>query len=399
MTQTMTRTSTAGLERWGFIALAGALGLIQLNIRAEALFGIAALLWLIIALRERQRPDVPGFFLPLLVLAVWTLVSTAFSPDIVKSLREDKQMVLYLIVPVTMRLARGARASTIANVIVAVGAATALIGVVQFAALGYDSLNERPRGLLDHYMTYSGLLMLVVCVATAGMVFRGTEWIWPGVAVPALLVALVVSRSRNAWAGAALAIATILSLKNWRWVLVVPVTVAIALAVAPESIRQRALSSFDPNDPTRRDRFAMLESGKRMIADHPLLGVGPNIVPDAYLATYKTPDAVDPPDKRGSTRSHLHNVPVQLAAERGLPALAAWLWFVVVAIRDLYRQFRRGTAVTLSVTGLAAMVAMLIAGLFEHNFGDSEFLLLFLGIITLPFAAASRLQRAPAATT
>jgi hypothetical protein len=25
--------------------------------------------------------------------------------------------------------------------------------------------------------------------------------------------------------------------------------------------------------------------------------------------------------------------------------------------------------------------------MFEHNFGDSEFLMLFLGLITLPFAA------------
>jgi hypothetical protein len=38
--------------------------------------------------------------------------------------------------------------------------------------------------------------------------------------------------------------------------------------------------------------------------------------------------------------------------------------------------------------GLAAMVAMLVAGLFEYNFGDSEFLMLFLGLITLPWAAA-----------
>ena len=30
---------------------------------------------------------------------------------------------------------------------------------------------------------------------------------------------------------------------------------------------------------------------------------------------------------------------------------------------------------------------MLAAGFFEHNFGDSEFLLLFLMLITLPFAA------------
>ena len=41
----------------------------------------------------------------------------------------------------------------------------------------------------------------------------------------------------------------------------------------------------------------------------------------------------------------------------------------------------------LSATGIAALVAMLAAGMFEYNFGDSEFLMLFLVLITLPFAA------------
>jgi hypothetical protein len=37
--------------------------------------------------------------------------------------------------------------------------------------------------------------------------------------------------------------------------------------------------------------------------------------------------------------------------------------------------------------GIGTTVAMLTAGLFEYNFGDSEFLMLFLVLITLPFAA------------
>jgi hypothetical protein len=36
---------------------------------------------------------------------------------------------------------------------------------------------------------------------------------------------------------------------------------------------------------------------------------------------------------------------------------------------------------------MSVIAAMLTAGLFEYNFGDSEFLMLFLILITLPFAA------------
>ena len=41
-----------------------------------------------------------------------------------------------------------------------------------------------------------------------------------------------------------------------------------------------------------------------------------------------------------------------------------------------------------AAAGIAAVAAMLAAGLFEYNFGDSEVLMLFLIIVTLPAAAA-----------
>lgn len=384
----MTRSLPA-IERAAFVALAGCLGLIQLSIAgAEILLDIAGILWLVVLFSERRRPAVPAFFWPLVGLALWTLVSSAFSMDPVESFKRDRQLLLYLIVPMTMRLARGPRAMMTANVIIALGAAGALVGIVQYAALGFDNLHQRPHGLLGHYMTYSGVLMLVICTAAAQLLFRERDWVWPAVAVPALLVALVTTQSRNAWVGAVLAIVTLLTFRRmWKLLALLPIAIVLFVLVAPAGIRSRAMSGFDPANATNQDRIAMLKSGKGMIADHPWTGVGPNMVPKAYLEKYKTPDAVDPEDKPNDTRAHLHNVPVQLAAERGLPALGIWLVFVVVAIAGLVGQFHRGRARALAAGGVAAIVAMLAAGMFEHNFGDSEFLILFLGLITLPFAA------------
>ena len=84
---------------------------------------------------------------------------------------------------------------------------------------------------------------------------------------------------------------------------------------------------------------------------------------------------------------HLHNVPMQIAAERGLPALALWCWFVAAAIVGLRPLLQRGRNRVLAATAIGAVVAMLTAGMFEYNFGDSEFLMLFLVLLTLPFAA------------
>ena len=52
---------------------------------------------------------------------------------------------------------------------------------------------------------------------------------------------------------------------------------------------------------------------------------------------------------------------------------------------------------SLPAGGLAAVVSMLAAGLFEYNFGDSEFLMLWLVLVTLPHAADA--AEAPTAST
>ena len=156
---------------------------------------------------------------------------------------------------------------------------------------------------------------------------------------------------------------------------------SIVFAAAPAPVAKRFLSTFDLRDATVRDRVAMLREGEHMVRDHPLVGVGPNMVPVLY-AQYRDPGAVE------QVNPHLHNVPVQIAAERGLPALGIWLGFLVVLAIDLARVFRAGGQRMLAATGLAAVAAMLAAGMFEYNFGDSEFLMLFLILITLPFAAA-----------
>jgi O-antigen ligase len=96
---------------------------------------------------------------------------------------------------------------------------------------------------------------------------------------------------------------------------------------------------------------------------------------------YRGKDAVS------QLNSHLHNVPLQIAAERGLPALGIWCWFIVTLLRDFARQRKSSPLPSLATGGIACVVAMLAAGMFEYNFGDSEFLMLFLVVVTLPYAA------------
>jgi O-antigen ligase len=287
-------------------------------------------------------------------------------------------------------IARGERATTVVDVIVTVGAASAAFGIVQYGMLHYDNLGQRPQGALTHYMTYSGILMLVLCAAVARLVFGVRDRIWPALVMPALVVALSLTFTRSAWVGACVAVGLLFILKDFRLTAILPVIVAVAFAFAPDGVTSRMLSVFDLQDPTNRDRVAMMSTGVAMIEADPLTGVGPNMVPRVY-AQYRNADSVI------AINPHLHNVPMQIAAERGLPALALWIVFVAITARHLFRRFRAGLDRPLAAAGLAAIAAMLAAGLFEYNFGDSEFLMLFLVLITLPFAAARDAAAAPRA--
>jgi O-antigen ligase len=367
------------VSMWTLVASAGAL---QFSIAVgQILLAVSVACWVITIVRRRESIAVPRMFWPLIAYAALTVISAVFSPQPLASLVHCKQLVLFLLVPMTYRLFTESRAQTLISVVVSAGAASAAYGIFQFGILHYDTLGRRPHGTLGHYMTYSGLLMLVIGAALARILFGQRERTWAALVMPALLVAVALTSSRNAWVGACAAAALLFLLKDFRLLAVLPVVAAIFFGVAGPTLTARFASIFDLNDPTSRDRFAMMREGSQMIRDHPVLGVGPNMVEPLY-PQYRVPEAVE------KVNQHLHNVPLQIAAERGLPALAVWLWFVVILLVDLSRRFRAHNQRFLVATALAAVVSMLTAGMFEYNFGDSEFLMLFLILVTLPFAAA-----------
>jgi putative inorganic carbon (HCO3(-)) transporter len=369
-------------ERFEFVGLMSMFGvgaLLQLSIAAsQILLTVAVFCWLAVLIVDRERLRAPGFFWPLVIYAALTLVSAAFSIDRRTSLIDCKQLVLFLIVPITYRFVTGTRTATMLTVALSVGAASAAFGIFQYGLLHYDYLGQRPRGLLGHYMTYSGLLMLVFGIGIARLLFGMKDRLWPALVMPALAVTLALTQTRSAWIGACAGAAVLFTLKDFRLFAVLPIVLAIGFIAAPAVVSQRFTSLFDPADATRRDRGAMLREGAHMIAAHPLVGVGPNMV-EAVYEQYRDPGAVQ------KVNPHLHNVPVQIAAERGIPALLAWIVFVVVLTRDLWRRFRSSGNRVVTAAAIAAVAGMLAAGLLEYNFGDSEFLMLFLILITLPF--------------
>ncbi len=105
-------------------------------------------------------------------------------------------------------------------------------------------------------------------------------------------------------------------------------------------------------------------------------------------------------DKGRQQWSHLHSTPLQLAVERGLLTLFAWLALVFLYARMLWRMARTGAAGDWLTRGLAlgalgGLVGFLTSGLVHYNWGDSEVIMIFYFIMGLALAA-ERLSRAGA---
>jgi putative inorganic carbon (HCO3(-)) transporter len=159
---------------------------------------------------------------------------------------------------------------------------------------------------------------------------------------------------------------------------------------APPQIRDRVLSVFHPHgdvDSNSR-RAIMARTGLRMVGAHLFFGIGPEEIQPQFLA-YLPTDVPRPLPK--GWYGHLHNVYLQYAAERGLPALSCLLWMIVKMARDFRRASRseraRPEALFVWLGALAVIAAILAEGFFEYNLGDSEVLTMFLVAMTCGYVA------------
>jgi O-antigen ligase len=258
---------------------------------------------------------------------------------------------------------------------------------------------QRVSGPFSIYMTFGGVLLLGTLFFVAYLAHVSWRRVWWMVPAGAITVAaLAFTYSRNAWLGlvAGTLGLVVTARRTSRWILLLAAVLLVVAAASSGAVMERVRSMADPQDETARDRVAMWRSGLAMIADHPLVGVGPGQV-RVWYPHYRRPEAVRP------STGHLHNSPIQIAAERGLPALAVWIWLWVLFFRESARVLRRlgpdasreRALVSASLWGVGAF---LVAGLFEHNFGDGEVVMLVYALMAMPWIVARGLPTpAPAA--
>ncbi|MCB1009015.1 MAG: O-antigen ligase family protein [Acidobacteria bacterium] len=349
------------------------------------------------------RPALPRSLRPL----AWTAgaylallaASILASRDVATSARAISEVFSFATLALALVWLRGARpARWLVDLLILLGAATALWGLAQLA-FGYGDLDRRIRGPFSHYMTFAGWLLPLDLMLIARALLRQPEegeaaggvssWLdRPAVtwtALAAINLAMIGSLTRSAWLGLAAALALVGALVRPRllaWAL--PVGLFLLL-LAPVPVVARAMSITDLTDESNYDRLCMVEAGLRMIGERPLLGIGPDRVERRY-PLYRHPSA----PRR--TTPHLHNAYLELAAERGLLSLAAFLYLIALAARRAYvglAEWRGGGGgpADLHLGVLGALAAFAVAALFENNWGDAEVQRVILMLVALPFVA------------
>ncbi|MGB8952222.1 MAG: O-antigen ligase family protein [Candidatus Aminicenantales bacterium] len=344
---------------------------------------------IITLIRKERKLSFPSYFLPLLAYALLSLISSAFSVNPEMSFKDSKELLLILIVPLVYTgLSKKEDFSLTNFALLASASASILYSFFDFFFMADPG--ERIKGFMGHYMTQAGLLILFGALALSLTLFSRNKWkyLW-GIGFVFGSLALALTLTRSAWIGLGAALFVIGLLWKPKSLILVPILAGLVFLVSPQTIKQRVRSIFSLTGYSNQERIEYLKAGIGIIKDFPLFGTGPDTV-----------DMVFQNPKYGLSESakrnvHLHNNFIQIAAERGLPTFFVWAAFLIWLGIRLLRILKNKDPVLYSLTAgaLAGLAALVTAGFFEYNFGDSEITTLFLYLTALPFALHSIQER------
>ena len=241
----------------------------------------------------------------------------------------------------------------------------------------------RAQGTLGHYVVFAEMLTQIGCMAWALLLSTGRREtvgrILLAVAFVCITAALFATATRTAVGGLLLGcIACLLLLLNARWARwAAAVTLVLILATATLWIQHsRQIQLVDRNDVGTHFRVLMWEDGFRLVREHPWFGVGMETVRVHYREW----------NIRGFLQynvvSHFHSTFLQIAVERGIPALLAWLWFCGAYFVFLFRLIRRLQGQNRFASGvatgaLAALIAFTFTSVFHYNLGEEPLAMIF----------------------
>ena len=281
------------------------------------------------------------------------------------------------------------------------GAAVAgLVGLYQHFA-GYMGREWLDVGLTAHISfrvfstfgnpnVYGIYLQLVIPLAAVGVVYFKRNYLKLAcLALTALLlVNLLMTYSRGSYLALVFFIGVfVLLLEKRLIVLFVPALIG-SLFVLPASVIIRIQSILDFTDTTAAYRFFIWEGTVRLLRDFWMVGVGQGR--DAFMNVYTFYALA------GVPTPHTHNLILQFMSEIGIVGLIVFIGLIACYFRAVSNFYVRADNLRhkfLAAALIAAPLAFLFQGLFEHVFFNYSVLLSFYVFLGIGFACSRIMVR------
>jgi O-antigen ligase len=248
----------------------------------------------------------------------------------------------------------------------------------------------RASGFFGHYVTYSESLQLIASLAF-GLIIA----LWPlkskgmfalAAVFGGLCVCLLLTATRASELGLLISAFVIVVAGASRKGLLVLTHCAIPVIAAGLLVVQqyRQVGFVDTSDGSTQWRQKVWREGAELLVRKPrhlLVGVGMDSI-KFHRREWGLFDGGRLPV------GHMHNTPLQLALERGIPVLLVWLWLLVAYVRWLWLRLRHLDKSSWCERGillgaLGGAVGFFVAGFLHYNLGDSEVAEIFYFIMGL----------------
>ena len=257
---------------------------------------------------------------------------------------------------------------------------TLLTGTTALEQLGIAGWSRgrdwRATGFYGHWTTYAEVLQLIASLAV-GLFLALTQkksrlGLLLLLAIAGLVFALAMTVTRGSWIGFAVSVAAMLLLSLSRRTAIIIAGCAIPIVIAGVLLLQqrRNVGVFDSSDQSTSWRHVVWREGFDLLISKPrhlLVGVGIDSIKGHWREWGLFDNGRQP-------IGHMHSNLLQIALERGVPALIMWLLLFVIYIRMLWRLIRQTTDFSrgLALGALGGALGFFTSGLVHYNWGDSE---------------------------
>lgn len=274
-----------------------------------------------------------------------------------------------------------------------------LAGSTPLEMLGVTSWSRgrdwRASGFYGHYTTYAETLQLIASLTLGLFIALRTKRSWKGalllLALAVMGGALLLTLTRASWLALLISAFVIVLIGLRRRTAIIIAACAVPLVFAALFVLQqkRNIGFFDKQDQSVTWRETVWREGFNLLVSNPrhlLVGVGMDSITNKRLQQrWKLfADGTIPV-------GHMHSTPLQLAVERGLPALIVWIVLIVIYACMLWRLLRSGKVDCwidrgILLGALGGLLGFITSGIVHYNFGDSEVVMIFYFIMGLSLA-------------